>query len=125
MIIIDNKIWYIITEKAQEIFLSNLFKNIYSISEEKEYNHIKTFEDLVIALNKHLNIALLIGNLVEELKEEKENHYTIEIKLTVLTKKPFELVANEIKKGIYKQLDSTPYYVASPKKINIINIQLL
>jgi len=79
--IVDGFVWLLITDKAKEVYQSGLFDgSIYALyDDDVETDFIETYEELIDALERGLEIAIEIGrsrntDAVEDAKEVLRDH---------------------------------------------------
>ena len=60
--IVDGFAWLIVTDKAKEIFSSELFE-LYTLHNDCSESLIETFEDLNMALDNGLDIGISLGHI--------------------------------------------------------------
>lgn len=60
--IVDGFAWLIVTDKAKEIFSSELFE-LYTLYDDGTEGLIETFEDLKMALDNGLDIGISLGHI--------------------------------------------------------------
>jgi hypothetical protein len=63
--IVNDFIWLIVTDKAKEIFSSELFE-LYTLHDDGSEALIETFEDLNVALGNGLDIGIEVGRIATQ-----------------------------------------------------------
>jgi hypothetical protein len=62
--IVDDFVWLLITDKAKEVYQSGLFDGaICGLYDDGSEDLCETYEDLVVALERGLDIAIEVGHI--------------------------------------------------------------
>jgi hypothetical protein len=60
--IVDSFVWFIVTEKAKEIFSTDLFE-LFILHDDNSESLVESYDQINEALEKGLDIAIEVGHL--------------------------------------------------------------